>query len=157
VNILVYFKNKIIYLQFNLALYDTAGQEAYARLRPLSYTDTNIVLICFSVDSPTSYANVIEEWNPEVRHFCGRCPVILVACKIDLRTDQQTIERLKEQGEKLITTEVGKKLAAQIKADAYMECSAKTREGIHDLFIHAARLSLEKRSHYRPNRNCCLY
>jgi Ras family protein A len=152
------FSNIILHnLQFNLALYDTAGQEAYARLRPLSYTDTNVVLICFSVDSPTSAINVIEEWNPEVRHFCGACPVILVACKIDLRTDQQTIEKLKEQDEKPVTTEVGKKIAAQIKADAYMECSAKTREGIHDLFIHAARLSLEKRSRSKRHRKCCLY
>ncbi len=156
-NILVYFKNKIIYLQFNLALYDTAGQEAYARLRPLSYADTNIVLICFSVDSPTSATNVIEEWNPEIRHFCDSCPVILVACKIDLRTDPHAIEKLKEQGEKIVTTEVGKKIAEQIKANAYMECSAKTREGIHDLFIHAARLSLEKHSRSQQCCGCLLF
>lgn len=140
-----------------MALYDTAGQEAYARLRPLSYPDTNVVLICFSVDSPTSAANVTEEWNPEIRHFCGLCPVILVACKIDLRTDQRTIEKLKEEGEKPITTEVGRKIATQIKADAYMECSAKTREGIHDLFILAARLSLDKRSRSHQRRTCFLY
>ncbi len=150
--------NKTIFcLQFNLALYDTAGQEAYARLRPLSYPDTNVVLICFSVDRPTSAINVIEVWNPEIRHFCGRCPVILVACKIDLRTDLNTIEKLKEQNEKPVTTEVGKKIATQIKADAYIECSAKTREGIHDLFIHAARLSLEKRSESQQGRKCFLY
>jgi Ras family protein A len=139
-----------------LGLYDTAGQEAYARLRPLSYPDTNVVLICFSVDRPTSAANVIAEWNPEVRHFCGLCPVILVACKIDLRTDPQTIQKLKEECEKPVPTEVGKKIATQIKADAYMECSAKTREGIHDLFIHAARLSLEKRTHPQNRRICVL-
>jgi Ras family protein A len=74
-----------------------------------------------------------------------------------LRTDPRTIEKLKEYGEKPVTTEVGKKIAAQIKANAYMECSAKTREGIHDLFIHAARLSLEKRSHSQQGRKCFLY
>jgi Ras family protein A len=141
-----------------LALYDTAGQESYARLRPLSYNDTNVVLICFSVDSPTTAINVIEEWNPEVRHFCGACPVILVACKLDLRTDPQTIEKLKLEGEKPVTFDVGQKIAAQIKADAYMECSAKTREGIHDLLMRAARLSFEKRPR-RParRRRCILY
>ena len=116
-----------------------------------------MVLICFSVDSPTSAANVIDEWNPEIRHFCGACPVIIVACKIDLRTDVQTIERLKRTGERLVTTETGRKIAAQIRADAYMECSAKTREGIHDLFIHAARLSLQKRVSSHERRRCFLF
>ena len=47
-----------------LALWDTAGQEDYDRLRPLSYPDTNVLLICFSVDSPDSLENVPEK----VRH-----------------------------------------------------------------------------------------
>jgi GTPase SAR1 family protein len=82
--------------------------------------------------------------------------VILVACKKDLRTDPEIIAKLKHEGEKPVTSEVGKQIATQIKADAYMECSAKTREGVQDLFVHAARLSLKKRS---PKRNsfCVLH
>jgi Ras homolog gene family, member A len=112
--------------------------------------------MCFSVDNPASAANVIEEWNPEVRHFCGRCPVILVACKIDLRADPAVIDELRAQKLTPVTTDEGKQIALQIKADAYMECSAKTREGVHDLFMRAARLSLEKRStsHHRRRRPC---
>jgi len=34
-----------------LALWDTAGQEEFDRLRPLSYPDTDVVLIAFAVDS----------------------------------------------------------------------------------------------------------
>jgi len=93
---------------------------------------------------------------PEVRHFCGQCPVILVACKKDLRTDPQTLARLKEEGEKPITTEVGRQLAAQIKADAYMECSAKTGEGVDELFEYATRLSLRKRPTVRQCAQCSL-
>ncbi|UJR38076.1 hypothetical protein I4U23_030757 [Adineta vaga] len=142
----------------DLALFDTAGQEDFDRLRPLSYPDTNIILICFSVDSSVSATSVIEKWMPEVRHFCGRCPVILVACKKDLRTDPQTISELKREGEKPVSTEVGRRIAAQIKADAYMECSAKTREGVQELFVHAARLSLKKRSQIsRRNWKCILH
>ncbi|CAF1005321.1 unnamed protein product [Rotaria magnacalcarata] len=140
----------------DLALFDTAGQEDYDRLRPLSYPDTNVVLICFSVDSPVSATSVIEKWVPEIRHFCGQCPVILVACKKDLRTDPQTIAKLKQDGERPVTTDIGKRIAAEIKADVYMECSAKTREGVQDLFIQAARLSLKNRSHRKPGTSCVL-
>jgi small GTP-binding protein len=139
-----------------LALFDTAGQEEFDRLRPLSYNSSNVVLIGFSVSYPPSAQNVITKWNPEVRHYCGQCPVILVACKIDLRTDSEVIEDLIRKGQKPVTTESGKQIATQIKADAYMECSAKTREGVQELFSHAARLSLEKRSNVRKRPLCIL-
>jgi Ras family protein A len=44
-----------------LALWDTAGQEDYDRLRPLSYPDSHVILICFSIDSPDSLDNVQEK------------------------------------------------------------------------------------------------
>jgi len=47
-------------------LWDTAGQEDYDRLRPLSYPDTDVILMCFSVDSPDSLENIPEKWTPEV-------------------------------------------------------------------------------------------
>ncbi len=114
-------------------------------------------MICFSVDSPVSATSVIEKWIPEIRHFCGQCPVILVACKKDLRNDMETIKKLKEEGEKPVTYEVGRQIAAEIKADAYMECSAKTREGVQDLFIQAARLSLKKKSQGKRHGRCVLH
>lgn len=43
-----------------------AGQEDYDRLRPLSYPDTDVILMCFSVDSPDSLENIPEKWTPEV-------------------------------------------------------------------------------------------
>lgn len=42
----------------SLGLWDTAGQEDYDRLRPLSYPQTDVFLVCFSLVSPPSYENV---------------------------------------------------------------------------------------------------
>ncbi|KAJ8321714.1 LOW QUALITY PROTEIN: hypothetical protein KUTeg_000185 [Tegillarca granosa] len=61
-----------------LALWDTAGQDDYDRLRPLSYPNTDVILMCFSVDSPDSLENVQTKWTPEVRHFCPKVPIKLI-------------------------------------------------------------------------------
>lgn len=44
-----------------LALWDTAGQEEYERLRPLSYSKAHIILIAYSVDTPDSLDNVTQK------------------------------------------------------------------------------------------------
>lgn len=69
-----------------LVLWDTAGQDDYDRLRPLSYPNSDVVIICYSIDMPSSLINVIDKWVPEVRYFCKTdVPVILVGNKKDLR------------------------------------------------------------------------
>ena len=81
----------------NLGLWDTAGQEDYDRLRPLSYPQTDVFLICFSVVSPASYDNIKTKWHPEVSHHCPNTPAILVGLKMDLRDDPATIQALKSK------------------------------------------------------------
>ena len=46
---------------YTLGLFDTSGQEDYDRLRPLSYPDTDVSLLCFSIVAPTSFKNVREK------------------------------------------------------------------------------------------------
>lgn len=142
------------FLEISLGIWSTRGQEDYDRLRPLSYPGTNVVLICYNVDNPLSAVHVVEKWAPEIRIFCDECPVILVACKIDLRTDPQTLTRLRKTGEKPLTHKMGRKLANAINADAYIECSSKTGEGIQDLLNETARLSIRRSSFHRPPITC---
>jgi len=86
-----------------LTLWDTAGQEDYDRLRPLSYPGSDVVVICFSVDRPESLNNVEGAWAAEVKHFCRGVPVILVGNKTDLRTDDKVVQELATLGQAPIT------------------------------------------------------
>ena len=53
---------------YTLGLFDTAGQEDYDRLRPLSYPQTDVFLVCFSVVNPSSFENVKEKVYSNCRY-----------------------------------------------------------------------------------------
>jgi len=121
----------------NLGLWDTAGQEDYDRLRPLSYPQTDVFLICFSLVSQPSYENVKAKWYPEVRQHCPGAPIILVGTKLDMREDSNGIEKLKDK--KAITYPQGLAMAREIGAVKYIECSALTQRGLKNVFNEAIR------------------
>ncbi|KAK8585192.1 hypothetical protein V6N13_139127 [Hibiscus sabdariffa] len=73
----------------NLGLWDTAGQEDYNRLRPLSYRGADVFILAFSLISKASYENVAKKWIPELKHYAPGVPIVLVGTKLDLRDDQQ--------------------------------------------------------------------
>ncbi|CAH4030317.1 unnamed protein product [Pieris brassicae] len=129
--------------QVELALWDTAGQEDYDRLRPLSYPDTDVILMCFSVDSPDSLENIPEKWTPEVKHFCPNVPIILVGNKKDLRNDPATINELRKMKQEPVKPQEGRAMAEKINAFAYLECSAKSKEGVREVFETATRAALQ--------------
>ncbi|CAB1330356.1 unnamed protein product, partial [Coregonus sp. 'balchen'] len=85
-----------------LALWDTAGQEDYDRLRPLSYPDTDVILMCFS--------------EP-------------------------------------VKSEEGRDMANRISAYGYQECSAKTKDGVREVFEMATRAALQAKK--RAKKNAC--
>jgi len=141
------FENYVTMVNFEgkkveLALWDTAGQEEYDRLRPLSYPESHVILIVFSIDFPVSLGNVEDKWYPEVSHFCEGTPMLLVGTKIDLRRDEQTKRMLGAQGQTTVTVEQGSAVARAIGA-RYMECSAKTGEGVHEVFNAALKESIK--------------
>ncbi|XP_056666384.1 transforming protein RhoA-like [Monodelphis domestica] len=140
--------------QVELALWDTAGQEDYDRLRPLSYPDTDVILMCFSIDSPGSLVNILTKWAPEVKNFCPNVPVILVGNKKDLRNDQHTKEELAKKKQEPVKTEEGRDMANQIGAIGYIECSAKTKDGVRQVFEMATRAALQVRR--KSKRSGCL-
>uniref|UniRef100_A0A6B2KZ06 RING-type E3 ubiquitin transferase n=1 Tax=Arcella intermedia TaxID=1963864 RepID=A0A6B2KZ06_9EUKA len=126
----------------NLGLWDTAGQEDYDRLRPLSYPQTDVFLLCFSLVSPTSLENAKAKWIAELRYHCPNVPVLLCGLKLDLRDDPQAIERLASKKLSPVTHDQGQQMAKEIGAFKYMECSALTQTGLHQLFNEAVRVVL---------------
>jgi len=116
-----------------LALWDTAGQEEYDRLRPLSYPETDLLFVCFAIDCPVSLENVMDKWYPEVLHFCPTTPIILVGLKSDLRNNRKCLELLKAQGLTPVTPEQGRAVAQRMGA-MYVECSSKEMRGVDEVF-----------------------
>ena len=128
----------------NLGLWDTAGQEDYDRLRPLSYPQTDIFLICYAITSPTSFENVAVKWFPEINHHAPGVPIILVGTKKDLRDDEDTIQTLNKKGKAPVTKAEGLAKSQDIKAKLHMECSALTQDGLKHVFDEAIRLAIQK-------------
>ncbi|KAB1216527.1 Rac-like GTP-binding protein RAC2 [Morella rubra] len=122
----------------NLGLWDTAGQEDYNRLRPLSYRGADVFLLAFSLISKASYENISKKWIPELRHYAPTVPIVLVGTKLDLRRDKQYLSDHPgatpisiAQASRLCSVSFfpgGEELKKAIGAAVYMECSSKTQQ-----------------------------
>jgi cell division control protein 42 len=64
---------------------------------------------------------------PEISHHCTRTPFLLVGTQIDLRDDIGVVEKLAKNKQRPISTEMGERLARELKAVKYVECSALTQ------------------------------
>ncbi|KHN30987.1 Rac-like GTP-binding protein 7 [Glycine soja] len=100
----------------NLGLWDTAGQEDYNRLRPLSYRGADVFLLCYSLISKASYENISKKWIPELRHYAPNVPIVLVGTKLELKK--------------------------MIGAVTYIECSSKTQQNVKTVFDAAIKVAL---------------
>eukprot|EP01129_Flabellula_baltica_P016636 TRINITY_DN89_c0_g1_i9.p1 TRINITY_DN89_c0_g1~~TRINITY_DN89_c0_g1_i9.p1 ORF type:complete len:199 (+),score=32.96 TRINITY_DN89_c0_g1_i9:139-735(+) len=127
----------------NLGLWDTAGQEDYDRLRPLSYPQTDVFLTCFSIVNPASFENVRAKWYPEISHHCPNTPLILVGTKVDLRDHAETQQKLAAKKQAPVSYEQGLQMMQELGARKYMECSALTQQGLKAVFDEAIRAVIE--------------
>jgi len=112
-----------------LQLVDTGGQEDYDRVRPLSYSDTDVFLVLFSLTSRASLRRTEETWKPEAHEHCPGVPIVLVGTKSDLQ------EQLHEAFH--ITQEEALQTAQRIGAAQYLECSALKGLGVDEAFQSA--------------------
>ncbi|XP_063443746.1 ras-related C3 botulinum toxin substrate 1-like isoform X2 [Mytilus trossulus] len=136
-----------------LGLWDTAGQEDYDRIRPLSYPQTDVFLACFSIVERSSFDNILHQWIPEIRHHSPRTPILLVGTKLDSRKGPGNSKPIAKHNYPVSFSE-GHSLANQIKAVKYVECSAKTQEGMKEVFDEAIKAVLFPFNPRRKHRSC---
>lgn len=141
---------------YTLGLFDTAGQEDYDRLRPLSYPQTDIFLVCFSVVVPSSFENVKDKWVPEIRHHCPKTPFLLVGTQVDLRENQAAIQKLERNRQRPISVEMGERLARELRAIKYVECSALTQKGLKAVFDEAIIAALQPPETKKKSSKCAV-
>ncbi|KAI7869719.1 small GTPase superfamily [Spinellus fusiger] len=133
-----------------LSLWDTAGQEEFDRLRTLSYVDTHVLMLCFSVDSRDSLSNIPSRWLEEVTEHCPNAKIVLVALKCDLREEAALNKPDNVQYEE------GLEAARNINAVRYLECSAKYNRGVLECFEQAARVAISVKGGYQESsRGAC--
>jgi len=138
----------------NLGLWDTAGQEDYDRLRPLSYPQTDVFLVCFSVIAQSSFENVKTKWVPEIQHHAPNVPIVLVGTKSDLRKDDSMAKQLASRNQAMVTVESGHRMAKEIGAVSFLECSALTQEGLKQVFDDAIRAAMAGTK--KPTKKKCV-
>eukprot|EP01084_Bolivina_argentea_P311107 538485_1 len=79
-----------------LSLWDTACAHYYDRLRPLSYPDTDVFMICYAVNDIESFNHIKSKWLPEIKKYCNEVPGIVAGCKANLKyhiTEKEFIEK----------------------------------------------------------------
>eukprot|EP01090_Pellita_catalonica_P005247 TRINITY_DN1515_c0_g1_i2.p1 TRINITY_DN1515_c0_g1~~TRINITY_DN1515_c0_g1_i2.p1 ORF type:complete len:181 (-),score=17.84 TRINITY_DN1515_c0_g1_i2:618-1160(-) len=119
------------------SLWDTAGQEAYARIRVMSYPNCDMILLCFAIDNRNSFNNVEQAWLPEIQHHAPETPFLLIGNKYDL---------FDADDEKMVKADEGKEMASRIGAEGYLECSALSRHNLNKVFTTALDIVIEKQS-----------
>lgn len=142
----------------SLALWDTAGQEDYDRLRPLSYPNTDMFIVCYSTISRTSLENVKDKWLPEIRFECPNTPFVLVGTKCDVRENTKAHRKLQANGVActFVDADSAQKMGDELGAARVMQCSAKTQEGLKNVFDKAINVALSARFKPKKRNKCVL-
>merc|ERR1712080_98506 len=126
----------------DLGIWDTSGRQDHMGIRKISYQDTDVIIICFSIGSPSSLQNVVNIWAPEIRKYLPTVPLVLVGAQNDLRHDPVTVSNLARHGEHPVTYKETLDVAEQLEANDYMECSTATDQGVARVFETVAKAAV---------------
>ncbi|TRY95613.1 hypothetical protein DNTS_017823 [Danionella cerebrum] len=116
------------------------GSSYYDNVRPLAYPDSDAVLVCFDISRPETLDSIAKKWQVEAQEYCPNAKLVLVGCKLDMRTDFSTLLELSKQ--RLIP---GSLRARELGAVAYVECSARVCvNSVRDVFHITTLVSVRR-------------
>ncbi|KAI0197133.1 small GTPase superfamily [Xylaria flabelliformis] len=130
----------------DIELWDTAGDVRLEQLERLSYLAWDAVFLCFSVDSERSFNNARTQWTAQIRRYTRGAPLILVGTKTDQRVGASLWAPLYPHLDSKITATEGTMTATEIGAIKYVECSAKTGQGINGVLEEGVRAVFHRRA-----------
>merc|ERR1712130_739886 len=119
--------------QFELRLWDTAGQEAYEELRKQAYIGADVIIIGFCLVNRDSFENVTELWQKDYAKEAKDAKVVLVGLKQDLVEDATELKKLSEKNQEPVTEEEMANVAKKVGASSHLRCSALTGDGVNEL------------------------
>ncbi|KAJ3614437.1 hypothetical protein NHX12_018010 [Muraenolepis orangiensis] len=125
-------------VQISLGLWDTAGDDTFQHIRPRSYQQADVVLLCFSVANPGSLAAVQHKWAAEVLRHLPQVPMLVVGMQTDLRDFAES------QVVACIPATQGRRVARDVRAKGYLECSALGNRGVQQVFECAVRTAVRQ-------------
>ncbi|KAK8041272.1 GTPase Rho1 [Apiospora phragmitis] len=123
----------------DLELWDTSGKLELHQLSRLSYLSWDAVFICFSVNNDKKFTHAQGRWMMEVRKYCRGAPVFLVGLKKDTRVGSGLWAPLFPAFDTRIGATEGAMAATGMGAVKYLECSAKTGDGVNRVFEESLR------------------
>jgi len=139
----------------NLSLWDTAGQEDYDRLRPLSYPQTDVFVVCYSIANSTSLENVRRKWLPELCVNAPGVPILLVGTKADMRVDRDSdptevrrFDDARAKSKQVSKTDALSMVAAN-SLSGHVETSARHMSGVKETFDTVVRIGRKARQQDR--------
>lgn len=123
-------------------------------IRRINYSVSNVIIMCFSVASPSSFENISSKWLPEAQKEAAGLPIILCGLKTDLRSDPDAAKTLANKNQRMVSQFDAEELAKKIGAVRYMECSALLSRNLNELFEEAARVGLNHHNTHSSS-GCC--
>ena len=111
-------------------IWDTAGQDEYDRLRPLSYSGANAVALTFLLNDKNTFNEIKTKWYKEAKKYCKNAALVLIGLCLDKREDGNPNH---------VTDKEAEQMVRDLHLSCYISCSAKTQEGVDKILCTIAK------------------
>ena len=95
----------------------------------MEYERADVVLLCFSLVSPSSLVSLEKEAINEIKEHCPNAPCVLVGLHRELRNSNSGVP-----------SKAGEAVRRRIKALSYVECDCRSEEELKEAILTATKL-----------------